>query len=99
MKTPEFIFNTFEAGAWFLFSGIFVVCTVKAKNERRWLSGVASAAFFVFGVSDIIESRTGAWWTPWWLLTVKALCVLVFIYLHLTYRRLIKVEAQADAEG
>jgi hypothetical protein len=29
-----------------------------------------------FGLSDLVESQTGAWWTPWWLFAWKALCVL-----------------------
>lgn len=31
-----------------------------------------------FGVSDIIELQTGAWWRPWWLLLLKAACLLSF---------------------
>jgi hypothetical protein len=35
--------------------------------------------FVVFGVSDVIEAQTGAWWHPWWLFAMKALCVLGFL--------------------
>jgi hypothetical protein len=33
----------------------------------------------VFGISDLIESETGAWWEPWWLFVMKSLCVLGFL--------------------
>jgi hypothetical protein len=47
-----------------------------AKTGWRWLLPMC---FVVFGVSDVIEAQTGAWWHPWWLFAMKALCVLGFL--------------------
>ena len=47
-----------------------------AKTLWRWL---LPACFAVFGLSDVIEAETGAWWHPWWLFVMKALCVLGFL--------------------
>lgn len=41
----------------------------------------------VFGVSDLIEAQTGAWWEPWSLLVMKAACVLVFLLAWRAHRR------------
>ena len=45
------------------------------SNKRLW---TLAPAFFVFGASDYIELRTGAWWDPPWLLAMKAACLVVF---------------------
>jgi hypothetical protein len=41
----------------------------------------------VFGVSDLVEAQTGAWWEPWWLFVMKAACVLVFVLAWRAHRR------------
>jgi len=33
----------------------------------------------LFGISDLVEVQTGAWWDPWWLFTLKAFCVVIFL--------------------
>ncbi len=77
------VFNHAEAGLWFV---IALVLAVKLRMGRpwRWLLPVA---FGCFGVSDLIEVQTGAWWEPWWLFVLKAACVLVFLLAWLAYRR------------
>jgi hypothetical protein len=45
-------------------------------------------SFFLFGVSDVIERYTGAWWRPAWLLALKAGCVLGFIVGFACYYRI-----------
>jgi hypothetical protein len=39
------------------------------------------------GASDIVESRTGAWWRPWWLFAWKAVCVIALLFLFASYFR------------
>ncbi|MFO1482813.1 MAG: hypothetical protein U1F71_05540 [Verrucomicrobiaceae bacterium] len=68
------VFNLAEAGFWFLIA--FVLLFRRMGRPWRWLLPLA---FAVFGVSDLIEAKTGAWWIPWWLLVMKAACVLVFL--------------------
>jgi hypothetical protein len=74
--TIEAIFNYCEAGLWFVLGVVVVIAARKQPSAVRRNAWVASAAFVVFGVSDLIEVRTGAWWTPWWLFVLKATCVL-----------------------
>jgi uncharacterized membrane protein YhaH (DUF805 family) len=68
--------NLIEAGLWGgVAVGMSLAAALAARPWRRtcmWLAPV----FLVFGVSDLIEAQTGAWWRPWWLLALKAACVL-----------------------
>jgi hypothetical protein len=47
-----------------------------------------AVALLAFGVSDLVETRTGAWYDPPWLLAWKAACVIaigvlgVAVYRH-----------------
>lgn len=59
--------------------------------------GVAAATFALFGFSDFVEMQTGAWWTPWWLLAWKAVCVLVMAALFWRYVR--RKRGRTEAEG
>lgn len=66
---PWFVrINLLEAALW------WVVAVVVVARWRLW--GVA-AALVLFGLSDVVETRTGAWWRPWWLLAWKGACVLI----------------------
>jgi hypothetical protein len=70
--------NLIEAGLWAV---IAVMIGVRAAFERpriRQLFVILAVAFAAFGLSDIVEARTGAWWRPWWLFAWKAGCVLTF---------------------
>ena len=58
------------------------------------LANVAAATFLLFGISDLIKLRTGAWWRPTGLLVLKGLCLLslvaclgVFVTLEILARR------------
>lgn len=73
----EAIFNYCEAGLWFVLSVIIVVAARRQAAAVRRNAWVAFAAFVAFGISDLIEVLTGAWWTPWWLFVLKTVCVLV----------------------
>ena len=49
---------------------------------------VAAIAFFAFGISDIIEARTGSWWKPPSLLALNIGCLLVLIACYIRHRKL-----------
>ena len=68
---PTFILaNYLEACLWTTFA-------VMAFLRRRGpASGWLAAALLMFGVSDVVEAQTGAWYRPWPLLVLKSLCVL-----------------------
>lgn len=74
--TIDAIFNYCEAGLWFVLGLIVVITARKQPPALRRNAWLAFVAFIAFGVSDLIEVRTGAWWTPWWLFVLKAACVL-----------------------
>ncbi len=76
-------FNCFEAGLWWVIA-IGLVVGGRVPQPWRWRLPLA---FAVFGVSDLIEVQTGAWWEPWWLLVMKAACVLVFLLAWRALRR------------
>ncbi len=82
--------NRIEAVLWFLFGAGFLFRAFRTAGGHRRLAVVLALAFLAFGISDLVEARTGAWWRPLWLLLLKAGCIAVFAYglwEHLQLRR------------
>lgn len=79
--------NLAEACLWLAIGTGFFIAGLRRPQARRGL-WVLAAAFWVFGASDVIESRTGAWWRPWWLLAMKAGCLLIFLVALIQYVRM-----------
>lgn len=80
--------NYLEAALWIVIGIGFLLHAMIKRGGASSL--VASVAFLLFGVSDLIETRTGAWWRPWWLLALKGACLAVFLVLlarHVAARR------------
>ncbi|MFN0079530.1 MAG: hypothetical protein ACKVY0_23945 [Prosthecobacter sp.] len=77
------LFNQTEAGLWFV---IALALIVRSRMKMPWRC-LLPCAFAVFGISDLIEAQTGAWWEPWWLFVMKAACVLVFLLAWRAHRR------------
>lgn len=83
---PEFRFgNYIEAGLW-------IVLGIGAAVWSRRIAGAARADLLVlaldlvaFGLSDVVEAQTGAWWKPLWLLAWKGICLLVMLILLARY--------------
>ena len=71
--------NVIEAGVWFAMAVVLAV--IGRRSISRHLCWFASTVLVAFGLSDIVESQTGAWWRPWWLLLWKAGCIAVFLLL------------------
>ena len=90
MRNITRIFNEVEAGVWLTIAIGFLICSFKAAGERQKIGIICFVAFLIFGISDIIESRTGAWWRPLWLLAMKIPCVITFIYCYLKYKSIQK---------
>ena len=80
-------FNFWEAWLWFACAGVLALRALPAGRPHRQLSVYAALAFLLFGLSDLVEIRTGAWWRPWWLLTWKGACLVAFAALYYAYRR------------
>jgi len=83
--SPDQIFNFAEGWLWTIIALVFALQANRKTNKYRKLAGLASIAFFAFGVSDFIEFTTGAWYRPWSLFVFKALCVLGFLFLLRQY--------------
>lgn len=67
--------NQLEAGFWIVVGAAFLV----AGWRRRSGLGVvllAGVTLVLFGFSDLVETQTGAWYKPWWLLLWKGACVI-----------------------
>jgi hypothetical protein len=77
--------NRIEAALWFLIALILLITHLFVV--ARYDALIAAGAFALFGVSDLIEAHTGAWWHPWWLLVWKACCLVVFACLLVRHNR------------
>ncbi len=90
MDDLERIGNLCEAGLWLVFALILAGKGWRAQGRLRRVFIRLAAGFLVFSVSDVIESHTGAWWRPPWLLLIKAVCVAVFYFGLREYYRIKK---------
>ena len=68
---------------------VLCIKSIKAEIGLREVYLGLSAAFLAFGISDLIESRTGSWWAPPWLPLLKLSCILVFVFGLRTYYRVV----------
>jgi hypothetical protein len=80
------ILNLAEAVLWF---AIALILFLRAKRSvpNRMLMRISAAAFFVFGLSDLVEMVTRAWYQPLGLFLLKAVCVMTLIGCLVAYRR------------
>jgi hypothetical protein len=85
----ETVFNACEASLWLTFAVIVVVRFRRAEAGWRRTACVMAFFFVLFGVSDLIEIETGAWWRPPSLLIFKGVCVI-----GLTWCSLVLVRAK-----
>ena len=97
MNSFESTFNLAEAGLWFVVSLVLAVKAVFAASLVRPMVSLLASAFLVFGISDLIEARTGSWWDPLWFLGLKASCVATFLVGLRKYYRLSR--PRTDTKG
>jgi hypothetical protein len=81
------IVNYIEAALWAAIGVFLLVHALRRKSGSGRAVVFAGLVFLSFGLSDVIEVRTGAWWRPWWLLAWKAVCMVSMIGLLLRYWR------------
>ena len=83
-------FNYIESGLWFLLALILTInALTKGKlNPYFKIKIISAIAFFAFGISDIIEAQTGAWWWPFSLFLLKAICVITFVICFFKYKKI-----------
>jgi hypothetical protein len=68
--------NYLEAAFWTAVAVSFALAARRRPNSARRECYFAAITFLLFGLSDVVEAQTGAWYDPWWLLLWKALCLL-----------------------
>ena len=78
------IANYAEAVVWFAMA---LYCVTRAITTRRANLWLLTIALLLFGASDVVEVRTGAWYRPWWLLAWKTACVLTILGVAIPYIR------------
>ena len=88
MITREFqILNYIEAAVWCCIAAIALILALRASGAARSDAVLWAITLILFGASDVMESQTGAWWRPWWLLAWKAACLLVMLVLIVRWAR------------
>ncbi|MEA5576690.1 hypothetical protein [Anabaena sp. UHCC 0451] len=81
--------NYIEAVLWGLFALGFIVYSYKQDSHiAKRKNQITALIFLLFGLSDIVEVQTGAWWKPWWLFLWKASSVLGFIVCFWDYLKI-----------
>ncbi len=84
------LFNYFEACLWLLIAVTVFLRRIKTNPALTRLAVITSSSFALFGVSDLVEASSGAWWRPLWLLGLKGLCVLSFLCCWIKYHQINK---------
>ena len=79
--------NLAEAGLWFVIAATAVAMAMRKPAPVRRRCLVLAVTLVAFGFSDVVETRTGAWWRPWWLLAWKAACVAILVVLLVEHYR------------
>ena len=90
--------NLIEAGVWIVLSVVLFVHAVRSEKRLRPTLFVLGFMLAIFGVSDLVEARTGAWWKPWWLFVWKAVCVITLLSGFLRYYQIQKSKPQMDTD-
>jgi len=85
-------FNLYEAILWFVIAAALFVTAIFDKSKTLYkINLIISAILFIlFGISDLIEMQTGAWWRPLSLLALKSACVVGFALCFIKYKQLQK---------
>ena len=76
--------NYVESGVW---TAVAITCGVLSTRSRRGAvyTALLPATLVAFGISDIVEAFTGAWWRPWWLLVWKGGCLAILLTIGVRY--------------
>jgi hypothetical protein len=78
--------NLIEAGFWIVFGVGLAIAGMRRGWAIARLGLLSGTILVLFGVSDLVEASTGAWWRPWWLLTWKGTCLSGMVLCALKYR-------------
>ena len=90
--------NIIEAGVWLVLAVALLVYALRASKPFRPTLVLVAATMLVFGASDLVEARTGAWWKPWWLFVWKAVCVMLLLFGFVRYYRVLKTKPRTNTD-
>jgi glycerol-3-phosphate acyltransferase PlsY len=76
IETCQFWFNVIEAAIWIALATWLLYLTLRTRSHLKRTLFIFSVTLYVFGISDIIETQTGAWYRPLGLFLLKAICVM-----------------------
>ena len=71
--------NAFEVVWWIVCGVVVFVKSRRAESPHRGRGLLSAVTLVLFGLSDVVELQTGAWWKPWWLAVWKGLCIAILI--------------------
>jgi hypothetical protein len=71
-------YNHIEFYIWLV---VGIVCFLLYWKKAKFCSSILLLTFMAFGISDLVEMRTGAWYRPWWLLIWKATCIMAILFI------------------
>jgi len=69
------VFNALEAAFWLVLALLTAALGHRARGFTPRRQFALSIFLLGFGISDIIEVFTGAWWKPLSLLVLKSVCL------------------------
>lgn len=87
IMTIHATFNFWEGWFWIVLSVGTLATTITKQKRIGWFSVGLFVLLVLFGLSDFVEMRTGAWYKPWWLFVWKAFCVVGFVLMWFAYRK------------
>jgi hypothetical protein len=90
--------NIIEGCLWITIAAIIFLRTASEPDPRKKrIAATTAITLVVFGISDFIESGTGAWYRPVWLLLLKGTCVVVLVGCFVAYGRVTRQPVDHDA--
>lgn len=78
--TPFQLANTLEALLWWTLAAVLLFAARSRPSWPRSTLRLTVLTLIAFGLSDLVETQTGAWYHPWWLLLWKSTCVALLLY-------------------
>src|SRR5690606_34976038 len=74
--------NLAEAAPWIALGlGVLAHAVARAPTVPLRARPGLALVLGALATGDIVETNTGAWWRPWWLLAWKAICVVLLVAL------------------
>ena len=78
-------FNIGEGILWIVISLVLLVQAIRLSTPQRTMCWVAAVSFFLFGITDFVETTIDGWIPPWWLMLWKGACGFGFVSMYVWY--------------